>query len=366
LARTTLAELPPEIEVIKLSTTLDWPVGTIDLLVASMQLAGNRARDVGIDPGRPGVQPFGRRLYHLSPRQMVPSVPSGPVARKLAAVGASERDEVLGGLYSDSMYSWLEATRATQLGGVVLDYDGTCCATSERFETLGEKVRAALTRLLAGGLLIGFASGRGKSLYRELRSWVPAELWDRVELALYNGGVRLTLAEDLPEDCSLRPILADAAERIGDSFLTNIVKMDVRPSQLGIELLPGSRIRGDVVAALVTELLCQAPALTVKVVSSAHSVDVIPADSSKAAIVAEMAERSSSGILSVGDQGQLGGNDFELLACTQTSLSVDQCSADPTRCWNLSRANRPGPLALVDYLAAIKISKSGADFRWSL
>ena len=38
-------------------------------------------------------------------------------------------------------------------------------------------------------------------------------------------------------------------------------------------------------------------------------------------------------VLAIGDQGDLGGNDFELLASSRWTLSVDRCSADPARCW---------------------------------
>ena len=69
-------------------------------------------------------------------------------------------------------------------------------------------------------------------------------------------------------------------------------------------------------------------------------------------------------VLAIGDQGHLGGNDFELLAATELSLSVDTCSPDPTRCWNLDLSGQRGPDVLVRYLDAVQLESHGAFFIW--
>ncbi len=81
-------------------------------------------------------------------------------------------------------------------------------------------------------------------------------------------------------------------------------------------------------------------------------------------MVTSLQEALKRGVLAIGDQGQAGGNDFELLAATPWSLSVDRCSADPSRCWNLDTRGARGPALLVDYLGALKLTRAGARFLW--
>ena len=101
------------------------------------------------------------------------------------------------------------------------------------------------------------------------------------------------------------------------------------------------------------------PTPAVCVLESAHAVDIVPADVTKAAVVAQVATLAAGPVLTIGDQGQLGGNDFALLACQPHSLSVDRCSADPTRCWNLADPGVTGPDALLGYLAALRSDPVG-------
>jgi hypothetical protein len=117
-------------------------------------------------------------------------------------------------------------------------------------------------------------------------------------------------------------------------------------------------------ARLVTEALRRPPALPLEAVTSAHSVDVLPKASTKVALVERVTSMSGDDVLAVGDQGQVGGNDFELLASRELTLSVDRCSADPTRCWRLV-APSAGPHALYRYLAALEHVGSGLRFRWT-
>jgi len=74
-----------------------------------------------------------------------------------------------------------------------------------------------------------------------------------------------------------------------------------------------------------------------RVFSSGHSVDLLDANTSKINVVERM--KSDLNIqnvefLMIGDAGQIGGNDHELLRNTY-SLSADKVSDSPTCCWNL-------------------------------
>src|SRR5947207_3254844 len=84
----------------------------------------------------------------------------------------------------------------------------------------------------------------------------------------------------------------------------------------------------DRLVELTRSVVARPPTPAVCVLESAHAVDIVPADVTKAAVVAQVATLAAGPVLTIGDQGQLGGNDFALLACQPHSLSVDRCS-DP-------------------------------------
>jgi len=65
LAEEALQILPSSIDRIELRAHVPWPWSVPDLLMQSMHLVGALARAHKMDPGRPDVAQFGRRLYHL-------------------------------------------------------------------------------------------------------------------------------------------------------------------------------------------------------------------------------------------------------------------------------------------------------------
>ncbi len=65
VAEETLRILPPSIDRIELRGRAPWPWSVPDLLLQSMHLVGGLARAHEVDPGRPEVSQYGRRLYHL-------------------------------------------------------------------------------------------------------------------------------------------------------------------------------------------------------------------------------------------------------------------------------------------------------------
>ena len=65
---------------------------------------------------------------------------------------------------------------------------------------------------------------------------------------------------------------------------------------------------------MIREVAARTPRLDIKCVQSAHSIDVVEAATSKRAVVETLGADCSGAILCIGDQGQEGGNDFELLA----------------------------------------------------
>lgn len=357
LAERTLAVLPSETDVIRLETELAWPASVLDLLVASMQLAGVAASSVGADPGRPRVPKFGRDLYHLRYSRTLDIRTPDPIDRKLGAAGLGRNRRYV---FAQAQRTWIDAMTSIAFKGLVLDYDGTCCTTEGRFSPPPQYVREEVLRLLDAGIHLGIATGRGKSVLADTRGWVPEPFWARLHVGLYNGSVPLTLADDLTFPGP--GALAEAALRVEEA-LSRVEGLiaERRPTQVTVTA-PG--LLGAQLLSIIQALLAQPPVLPVKALASAHSVDLVPSGASKADVLFRISRAAKGQVLAVGDQGNVGGNDFELLAAAPTTLSVDQCSGDPTRCWNLDNEGLVGPPLLERYLRALRRNRGAFGFHW--
>ena len=65
LADRTLGILPEEILVARLEAPTDDAAGSLNLLVQAMHLVGEFGAARGVDPGKPKVAEFGRRIHHM-------------------------------------------------------------------------------------------------------------------------------------------------------------------------------------------------------------------------------------------------------------------------------------------------------------
>ena len=355
LADRTRALLPPEIPVVELKTAQEGAAGTIDLLLQSFHLVGRLGELQGFDPGRPNVPEFGRKLYHLAP--MVPSDdPPAPAVRKLAqarGLGRDDQAEVL-----MALGRFIERLGATKFGGIVFDYDGTLCARTERFGKLRNEIANECRRLLEGGILIGIATGRGRSVRESLQSALPRGLWDRVFVGYYNGGEIAGLArDDVPSrEATAEPpldVAKDLLER--DSLLQGIASLTARRRQITVE--PKRCISTEALMSYVMTLLASLEEQGVRVLTSSHSVDVLPPGVGKLAVVHEVQRRLREGteVLAIGDRGAWPGNDCALLSHVP-SLSVDEVSSSLMTCWNIAPSGVSGADAVLKYLQLVSVS----------
>lgn len=373
LSKMTTAELPPEVPILTLSTPLDEPVSCLDLLGHSIRFLANVAAQANVDPARPSVPNFGRRLYHLRGSRLLDraSTIHPAVLRKLEASSLPLDEPHLSAVMT-ALARWLKHAASLPISAVILDYDGTVCTTAGRYDPPPDRVQAQVVRLLEMGVTMGFASGRGASLPEGLRSWIPMELMDRTLVAMYNGAVitRLDLeapaATDGPFTSVATEVFLDRvfqrAEAIGAKVTVRPLQVSVQPAETDSACAPLALAMSEVVAAHNA-----GSDLRLKAVTSAHSVDVILATTSKNALreVIIASPVQSGSILAIGDQGALGGNDFELLAADPLSLSVDDVSSDPTRCWNLGSGAQRGPEVLVKYLQSIRRDRTRTlALRW--
>jgi hypothetical protein len=348
LAMRTLSAFPDDADVRVLRTEFTGPVGALELLVQVMGFPLAYADLQRVEPSKPKVPAFGRVLYHLPYRRMFVRTIVSPVQRKIG--GSSPVPPALTARYEEAFRSWIRTANRVQVGGVVLDYDGTCVETNARFEPPAPAIQAALRDILGLGLPVAFATGRGDSLYESLRGWLPKGLWGGVLLGLHNGSWMQELAEPLTPAQGGDAVGQRLRSKVQILADTGMADLHVSDSQLSIRPLKGASL--ELIGRLVAGLVAGESRLNIA--SSAHSVDITDSRFSKERVVREM-ERRYGMVLAIGDQGAVGGNDFDLLAATSLSISVDECSADPSRCWATTDAAVRGPEALTSVLNAISV-----------
>lgn len=349
LATKTLEALPREIPRLRIDFRGPRHLQAIAGIVAGLHLSLGAGEASKIDPAKPGVPEFGRRLYRIGP--MLPAESqkelnlNAALARKGVNLSGADKET-----WFEHYSSAINFVRDASIQGLVMDYDGTLSDDRDRFKVgLRPKVAEELNRLLEGGLPIGIATGRGPSAGVSLRSSIKRELWGRVLVGYYNGAVISSLSDDrdplLDELDAVDPMLEELRK---GTFLSSC-EIRANTKQISIKF----RRRRDVSRAVseIREAL-RLGGLDKQVVISSHSVDVLIGGQSKLKLVEELcnyAEIDSGAVLRIGDRADPVGNDFQLLD-HPLGLSVDRASGDPKTGWALAPAGIRGVQATVFYL----------------
>lgn len=364
LASATIGLIPSSIPVIREDIPFSGPIGTIAALGRVINLTAGAGLKREIDPGRPGVPPFGRRLYHLNAfgRRQLPAPDQLAIERKTGKSIARLSSEGSLTRWRDAYQDFRRRLHSTRFHCLAFDYDGTLCGETDRFGQLGAPVVSQLIRLLEGGIDLGVATGRGKSVREALRKAIPNQYWSRVIVGYYNGGEIGLLSDERPDgNPTAGPALASVARVLmADPSLKRLAKISPRPPQITIE--PVRPVDADDVWALVEETVGTLRVPGISVVRSSHSVDIVGPDSDKRFVIERLRQIRTvkeSAILCIGDKGRYPGNDHSLLA-HRPSLSVDECSTDPDTCWNLTAAGSRRVAGSLQYLEAMTLSRYGA------
>jgi hypothetical protein len=374
----TLDALPSDIRRCLLTTPNAGVGGTMELFVNAMALIAELGTARGIDPGKPGVPAFGRRIYHLglptSSRDYTrgpfrPTLEKAAVYRKLRVRDPRLPTAALPELTKAYM-TYTRVLQSAVFGALVLDYDGTLCAPDARYGGVDAAISATLSEILECGGLIGVATGRGRSVRVALQECLPRDHWENVLVGYYNGADIALLSDDArphrePATCHQLENMCDCLLRYAPSVLTD--QLVCRPKQVSLTV-PNERARG-----LLQTAICHAidasHAHGVQVMESSHSLDVLAPGVSKAAVVHACQEaaivRGLPGtVLRIGDKGRWPGNDCHLLTGPY-SLSVDEVSPDIQSCWNLAPPGHRGVQATRGYLSAISVAEGLMRFRLS-
>lgn len=364
LAATTLAMLPAAVPVVRVGTGTSGPLANIRSVIAAMSVVGDLAELSGVNLSRPGVPDFGRRIFHASAfKRTARSRSDVAVHRKL--ITDAPRARLSANEWHQHYSQFVDTAQTVSIAAVVADYDGTLCSTAERYTGVAE-LADKMEALLAAGLAFGIATGRGDSVACDLRKRFSKRLWPRVIVGHYNGGMIRRLDEEidldsLPPDPNLAEVAANLRE---DGLLQNMATIRERPRQLTIR---ANRL-ADVPAtwARVSNVAFRNP--SVAVVTSSHSLDVIPRTQSKLGVVEAIRAKTGADlneILCVGDKGAWPGNDYELLQLP-LSLSVDEVSPSVATCWNISPPGYRGPQATGLLFDSLKKKPRSTIFRLRL
>ncbi|MGQ0593905.1 MAG: HAD hydrolase family protein [Gammaproteobacteria bacterium] len=345
---------------------------SITSLLAALHITGWAGKARGIDPGRPGVPEFGRRLYNLPflkrrPQMAIPRVPDEDAVAIERKAGLSlARLDQRGALaqWRTALTSFRKRLTHARFVGVVLDYDGTIVDPRDRFFPPKRPVIDELSRLVEDGVYVAIATGRGASVRRDLQKTLPRSLWPRLLVGYYNGAEVAGLDDDsVPNGANGAGVaLAPLALALrSQSELAEIAKQTDRPHQITIEArqpVPENRL-WDVAHQVI--LMTRISGVTVT--RSSHSIDIVTSDVSKLNVVRYMRRSMPNGvILAIGDRGRWPGNDYELLR-EPFALSVDELSVDPETCWNLAPRGQRGVSATLAYLRALESAPGGLRYR---
>lgn len=389
LADRTLALIPRSIPTARLEIAQRGFRGGLRGLADVIRLVEDIGRARDIDPGRPGVPSFGGKLYSLRGLELLESIGTRaplPRARSIARSESKARlsariaiekklDRPFDGLSRGEQFEWREAYAAArnhlvqqEYVAAVLDYDGTLVDAADRFSGPRQTVMDALIRLLAGGVVLGIATGRGRSAGNELRARLPAELWSQVTMGYYNASdVRSLTVIDGPDrstvvDSSLKSVLHALQS---SPSIARLAKLTPRRCQITLE--PNDVSRSQELWAAAEGVVLRA-GQAVRLVRSSHSIDLLAPGTTKMSLVATVIALAGRGsdapVLRIGDRGRWPGNDAELLS-VRDGISVDEVAADPESAWNFAPPGVRGAAATQLLLGQSEVKLGLLRLNWN-
>jgi len=363
----TLNLLPDEIPNCHINLNATPGIDSIVGIILSLFLTGEKGVYRNIDPGKPGVPQYGSKIYRLSAKagfRTTLKKDEVAILRKTRAFPPVSVDETF---WKQSYFDFSKRLKKAIIGGIVLDYDGTVVDTRHRFDPPIKEMTEQLIRLLDAGILVGFATGRGKSIREALQSEniIPREYWDQIIIGYYNGSDISVLSDNNSPDGKERscPDLTKESLCIQQLSSTKTLEctFEERLNQITVEtksLLP----EGLLWQMVYNE--AQNNCAQLKITRSSHSIDILKKDVTKCTVIEKMTGKllKNRSVLSIGDRGEWPGNDFDLLS-SELSLSVDEVSTSSSSCWNLCPPGIKGPYGTVHYLKRLVTDSGIARFK---
>ena len=353
IAQKTLSLIPKNVPIYEVITEKDSVMGMLELFRTIFRLTMCAGKLKNIDPGKPKVPEFGRKLYHISYNNLtdkkykaLDGIENRAAYRKCGSVNTDIWKQ-----YKQAFSKFYKNIMSIKFGGIIFDYD--CTIKDKSIDIITEsRIYEYLNQLLDNRIHIGIATGRGKSARFELQAKISEKHWDSVHIAYYNGGEISSLSNDNAPDTnneifeSLRVISNDLGYRLKDSIM-----MDSRPMQLSVLL---KNISEKTIIDIIREICLKHS--DIKVLQSGHSLDIIPLSSSKLNIFQVFDQTQK--YLCFGDSGEVSGNDYELLS-HEFGISVKNVSPSFDTCWNFAPLGIKNSVATLFYLEALKLLGNG-------
>lgn len=357
LAYKTIDSMPKDIPVYYIESEMESSQASIDLLIKSFFFVENLGIARSIDPGRPGVPSFGRKLYNLNyfklTNKILPNQCTCELAVKRKIGFLEEESDDLFELYSNAYHKFIHRLNKIKFTTIAFDYDGTLSAkdlASRYTKILREDIKEELLKLLRKGVKIAIATGRGKSVGEIFKNSIDKCFWSQIKIGYYNGACILPLGEEEQIDnwkCQtfdeeLKVMENELKKRLSDYCIN--LKLEERCLQLSIE---GNMSRGlsNIVYESCCEIIWDKQLDNIRVWRSSHSMDVVVYNKASKLFVVEDPKKT----LCIGDYGSIEGNDYELLS-NHNSLSVDKVSKKIDSCWNIAPSGISGLDATLFYL----------------
>lgn len=352
LANNTLKLLPTDIPVLKVDIDDSTVEGLIEGLYYSFEIVGDAASIRDFDPGKPRIEEFGKKLYHLN----------HDIGKRSCMI-ARRKDKIKMAAYRKVMkhqgVGFPEYQKFSQIywdnllgrtyKGIIFDYDGTL--HDKNIASMTEHLLfKKLNEFLENNIIIGIATGRGKSVRIELKNKIESKYWKKVLIAYYNGGVIGYLDDDT------KPNKKEAKMPKAFNEIINILSLsDIEENPYQLTLIKDELGMTSIEFQLLKERILGVK--DIKIMETNHSIDIIPINSSKRNLFKEY-NLSEEEFLTIGDSGDLGGNDYELLY-GNTGLSVDYVSTSLYSCWNYALPGMRNLEATEYYLNMVDIKEEG-------
>lgn len=360
-----LGNFPDETIVGRMGVSPSDPGQLVAALVAQMHFVGQLADYSGMDPGKPFVPDFGRRLYNTNVGALVPTKPGGDEGgsdEKFGVLGARWPYIVNRGAMDRARAAFQEEIERQFFRALVFDYDGTLRTTSSEDLAPHADVTSHLARILEADIRLAIVSGRGQSLKDRLREAIEERHWSKVHLGLYNGGWGTDLANvDEPGEGTsefLNHVFRIVQRLVAAGAPIKEAKRN-SPYQLSIRFFEG--VDTAAMWFVVADALRGAGLDVDGLVRSRHSIDVLVPGVSKPAYISNLVRSHSllpQELIVFGDQGAWPGNDAAMLE-HRFSLSVDFPSRRLDRGWKLAPAEIRGVDAMLWYFDRMRIGKGG-------
>lgn len=360
LAERTINLIPKEIKSVSINLSDDSQTALLISIIFSLHIAQWAGEMRGIDPGRPGVPDFGRKIYSLSLQNStvaedISLIDQRSIERKTHEKITYLRDNFYLEYWEKSLLDFKKKISSTSFQAIIFDYDGTFIDTRYRFSLPDRKIIDKLSHILNSKIKIGFATGRGKSIRESLQSVLPQAHWNDIFIGYYNGSsIGMLSNETLPHHGQPTGVLKKVAKKIHETyFLKSNSNITVKKNQISLSAQKLSLMPA--IFDATNELICRFFPNKIKAVCSGHSIDIISYKTSKRCLVEHLKKVPGiENILIIGDQGRWPGNDHEILL-EPCALSVDTVNSCPDTCWNIGLAGQRGVATTLYYLDSLQL-----------